>query len=78
MRLGEGGFVPASAVPLGHGWFKSGRSGNGNACVAARHRADGGVEVAHSQRVGESAIAFTAREWDTFIAGVQAGEFDRP
>lgn len=78
MRLGEGGFVPNGVVPIGNGWFKSGRSNNVGACVATRHRADGGVEVAHSKRVDGYRVTFTGAEWDAFLAGVRDGEFDRP
>ena len=32
----------------------------------------------HVRDAGRSAVAFTPQEWEAFIAGVKAGEFDIP
>ncbi|MEJ8278880.1 DUF397 domain-containing protein [Pseudonocardia spirodelae] len=45
-------------------------------CVAVAALADGGVAVASTLDTGATPIAFTRAEWDAFVAGVKAGEFD--
>jgi hypothetical protein len=49
-------------------------SGAGN-CVAVAKLASGGYAVRHS-RLDVAPIVFTREEWDAFIAGVKACEFD--
>lgn len=58
-------------------WIKSSRSGAAGHCVQVftPGNADG-VLVRNSKRVAEPSIAFTAAEWEAFVAGVKAGEFD--
>jgi hypothetical protein len=57
-------------------WQKSSYSmGNGN-CVETAHLSDGSVAVRNSRRPDEAPLLFTAGEWQAFIAGVKANEFD--
>ena len=58
----------------GHGNYrKSSYSGGGN-CVEVALR--GKVLVRHSARRDEATLVFTREEWDAFVKGVKAGEFD--
>jgi hypothetical protein len=57
-------------------WFKSTKSTNGN-CVEVAHLQDGHVGVRDSKNRGGSVFIFTPGEWNAFVAGVKAGEFDR-
>lgn len=59
------------------GWFKSSYSnGNGgNNCVEVNKLADGRVSVRNS-KVPAFDLTFTPAEWDAFVKGVKAGEFD--
>lgn len=45
-------------------------------CVEVAGLDDGSVALRDS-KVGGSPYIFTSREWDAFLAGVKAGEFDR-
>lgn len=59
-------------------WHKSSYSNGsgGNNCVEAQaSRFDNSVLVRHSRYRG-SWMAFTRAEWEAFVAGVKAGEFD--
>ncbi|WHT19221.1 DUF397 domain-containing protein [Crossiella sp. CA-258035] len=51
--------------------------GGGN-CVEAGPLPDGSGRIAlrHSRHPGESVILYTQAEWQAFLAGVKAGEFD--
>lgn len=69
------------------GWTKSSRSaGAGNCCVEVRLDDSGRVMIRDSkfQRDPENDPAmqpildYTPAEWEAFIAGVKAGEFDLP
>lgn len=44
-------------------------------CVAVRIE-DGRVELAHTRRLHTDPLRFTVAEWEAFLAGVRAGEFD--
>lgn len=57
-------------------WLISSFSGGGDSCVAARDDDNGNVQVAHSKRLDAAQIDFTPAEWQAFIRGVKAGEFD--
>ena len=50
-------------------------SGGGD-CVAVARLADGDVAVRHSKDPSKSTLVFTSREWEAFVEGVRAGEFD--
>lgn len=56
-------------------WRKSRHSGN-NGCVEVAF-VEGHVAVRDSKQDGEPVLVFTAQEWDAFLRGVRAGEFDR-
>jgi hypothetical protein len=46
-------------------------------CVAVAKAADGTVGVKHSRNNNpEKVLVFTRAEWDAFVKGVKAGEFD--
>lgn len=60
-------------------WRKSTRSGNGGDCVeVAINLADisGVVGVRDSKDPAGPALVFTATEWQAFVDGVRAHEFD--
>jgi hypothetical protein len=58
------------------GWVKSSLSfANGN-CVEVRALPGGQVEVRNSRFPDRDRLAFTPGEWEAFLAGVRAGEFD--
>lgn len=57
-------------------WRKSVRSDQGN-CVEVAFAADGTVGVRDSKDRTGPALEFDPGEWDAFVAGVQAGEFNR-
>jgi hypothetical protein len=58
-------------------WHKSTFSnGNGGDCVEHARLPDGSCAVRHSKHPNGPSLTFTATEWDAFIAGVKAGEFD--
>jgi hypothetical protein len=57
-------------------WFKSKASG-ANGCVEVAHLPDGGVALRDTKDRGKPAHVYTGDEWDAFLVGVKAGEFDR-
>ena len=58
-------------------WFKSSYSGgNGGSCVETR-RVDDVIEVRDSKAEGRGpSLGFTTAEFDAFLRGAKAGEFD--
>lgn len=57
-------------------FFKAGGSGS-EGCVEVSLQ-QGAIGVRDSKQRGSGPIlAFTPHEWDVFVAGVKAGEFDR-
>ena len=46
-------------------------------CVEAGLLPSGEVAVRDNKNPGDAPHVFTPEEWDAFIAGVKAGEFDR-
>jgi hypothetical protein len=68
-------------TPADLAWRKSSFSnGNsdGDGCVEVAFLPGGGVAVRDTKDRSLGAHRFTAREWAAFVAGVRAGEFDRP
>lgn len=58
-------------------WHKSSFSNNNaDECVEVADLADGGRLVRDSKNPTGPRLAFTAGEWDAFVKGVRAGEFD--
>jgi hypothetical protein len=57
-------------------WRKSAASGSGD-CVEVAFVDDDEVLVRHSKVRKGPILRFTPSEWDAFLAGVRAGEFDR-
>ena len=51
--------------------------GNGNGCVEVAFLPEGGVAVRDTKDRTLRPHRYTAAEWDAFVAGVGAGEFDR-
>jgi predicted secreted Zn-dependent protease len=58
-------------------WRKSSRSGAAGHCVEVAE-APATVLVRDSKDVKGPVLSFGAQNWTGFIAGVRAGEFDRP
>ncbi|MGW0048317.1 DUF397 domain-containing protein [Nocardia cyriacigeorgica] len=59
-------------------WFKSSHSSGGHDCVEIAHLSGGMVGVRDSKNPTGPAIVFTPSEWDAFLSGARAGEFNRP
>ncbi|NNH72324.1 DUF397 domain-containing protein [Nocardia uniformis] len=59
-------------------WFKSSRSGGGEACVEAAHLTGGMIGVRDSKDPSGPALVFGPAEWDHFVAVLQSGEFNCP
>lgn len=57
-------------------WRKSTKSGPAGNCVEVAFSVNH-VMVRDSKRPTESALSFTFREWELFLARVREGEFDR-
>lgn len=59
-------------------WRKSSYSGQANNCVEIAH-VDGTTYVRDTKHASVGPVlAFTAAEWEAFLAGARDGEFDRP
>jgi hypothetical protein len=59
-------------------WFKSSfSSSNGGNCVEVARNLSGIVAVRDSKNPDGPVLVFTPDEWQAFVAGVHAGEFDR-
>lgn len=56
-------------------WHKSSFSSGGDNCVDVRVTEET-VQVRNSKRIHLDPQVFTHDEWDAFIKGVKAGEFD--
>ena len=66
-----------SKIPDNLAWRKSSfSSGSGGNCVEIAELPDGGIAVRHSKHPDGPLIAYTVAEWDAFLEGVKAGEFD--
>ncbi|GAA5059003.1 DUF397 domain-containing protein [Nocardia callitridis] len=59
-------------------WFKSSRSQGGKECVEVAHLDNGLVGVRDSKNPTGPALVFAPGEWDAFLSGANAGEFNRP
>lgn len=56
-------------------WRKSSYCGS-NACVQVAHTGDSYL-MRDSKNPHAEPLAFTTAEWDTFIRGIQAGDFNQ-
>lgn len=56
-------------------WRRSSYSNNGT-CVEVADLPDGGRMVRDSKDSASPVLTFTHAEWDAFVQGVKAGEFD--
>ncbi len=68
-------------IPAGVSWRKSSFSGNQGdslGCVEVAFLPGGGVALRDTKDRTVTPHRYTAAEWDAFVAGVRAGEFDRP
>jgi hypothetical protein len=52
------------------------RCHSGSGCVGVAALPDGGVAVRDTKTADGPVLTFTADEWDAFLRGVAAGEFD--
>jgi hypothetical protein len=62
-------------------WRKSsfsGSGGSGDGCVEVAFLAGGDIALRDSKDPACVPHVFTPYEWECFVAGVHAGEFDRP
>jgi hypothetical protein len=57
-------------------WRKSSFSGGAQQCVEVAVASDGSRYVRDTKDRTKAAHHYTAGEWDAFIKGVKAGEFD--
>jgi len=57
-------------------WRKSSYSDSGGACVETAILSDRRVAVRHSKRPGGAILLYTPTNWDAFLKGARAGEFD--
>ena len=58
--------------------FSGGDNGNGTGCLEVAFLPGGGVAIRDTKDRALAPHVYTAAEWDAFVAGVRAGEFDRP
>jgi hypothetical protein len=49
---------------------------HGGGCIGVAALPDGGVAVRDTKTADGPVLTFTADEWDAFLRGVAAGEFD--
>lgn len=57
-------------------WIKSSQSSTNGACVEVFAVHSGDIYVRDSKNRAAGVLAFTAEEWDAFVAGAKDGEFD--
>lgn len=58
------------------GWIKSSHSYSNGNCVELVGLPDGGVAVRDSKDIRSGVLRFTRDEWDAFLKGAKAGQFD--
>ena len=58
-------------------WFNASQN-DGSSCVDVQFLSDGSAQVRHSKKPDAEIISYDAAEWDAFVTGAKAGEFDRP
>jgi hypothetical protein len=60
------------------GWFKSSFSASGNQGCVLVCFGDGTAHVRDSKVTGGPVLVFTRSEWEAFLLGAFAGEFELP
>lgn len=65
------GIDPASLA-----WRKSSYSDSGGECVETAVLPDRRVALRHSKQPGGAILLYTPAEWNAFLKGAKAGEFD--
>lgn len=64
--------------PQNRGWFKSSFSASGNqGCVLVQF-AEGTVQLRDSKVMNGPVLVFNRGEWEAFLLGAFAGEFEMP
>jgi hypothetical protein len=58
-------------------WRKSTHSSNNGSCVEVR-RVAAAIEVRDTKDRTGPVLTFTTDSWQTFVAAIHVGEFDRP
>jgi hypothetical protein len=58
-------------------WITS-RACNNSACVQVAHLPGGLVALRDAKCPAKPAHVFDSEEWAAFVAGIKAGDFDRP
>lgn len=64
---------PLPGAPV---WVKSSLSFSNGNCVEVASLPDGIIGVRHSRHPAGPVLRYTRAEWDAFVAGAKAGEFD--
>lgn len=57
-------------------WHKSTRSGSAGECVEVADNLAAIVVVRDSKDPDAGSLVFTPAQWDAFVSGVKAGDFD--
>jgi hypothetical protein len=65
-------------VPEDVVWRRSSSAGAGDDAVEVARLPDGGVALRPASDPGCEPHVYTAAEWEAFVKGVGAGEFDLP
>jgi hypothetical protein len=63
--------------PLSRAWKKSSRSTpQGGNCVEVRRAEDENIQVRDSKNPNGPILSFSSADWDAFIDGTKAGDFN--
>ena len=59
-------------------WIKSSLSYSNGNCVEVACLPDGGIGVRDSKNPDGAILRFTPAQWERFLTGAKAGEFEQP